>query len=68
MSKMTSIRVLEQLLGQVSVPAAVIHDIRTVVAELDNVTVPDVIFLDLEMPSSNGYTILEYIQKSLILF
>lgn len=61
---MNSILVLEQLLRQVSVPTNVIQDSKIVVQQLNEVPVPDIIFLDLEMPSSNGYTVLEYIQKN----
>lgn len=59
----SAIRVLEQLLGQLDIPSEAIHDSATVIQQLTEVAVPDVVFLDLEMPSSNGYTILEYMQK-----
>lgn len=59
----SAIRVLEQLLGQLDIPSEAIHDSAKVIQQLAEVAVPDVVFLDLEMPSSNGYTILEYMQK-----
>ena len=59
----SAIQVLEQLLGQLNVPAESIYDSAKVIQQLSEVAVPDVIFLDLEMPSSNGYTVMEYIQK-----
>ena len=60
----TSIRVLEQLLKQVDVATDVIHDSYTIKDRLQEVEAPDVIFLDLEMPQSNGYTVLQLIQNN----
>ena len=59
----TSIRVMQQLLKQVNIPADVIWDSKKVKEQLNETSAPDVVFLDLEMPSSNGYTVLEMIQK-----
>lgn len=60
----TSIKVMVQLLKQVGMPATIIHDSFNLSAQLEQVAVPDVIFLDLEMPQSNGYSVLEYIQRT----
>ncbi len=60
----SSIKVLQQLLKQVGVSTGVLQDSYTIgeqIASLDSV---DVIFLDLEMPFSNGYNVLELIQQS----
>ena len=59
----TSIRVMQQLLKQVNIPVSVIWDSGKVKDQLKDIPAPDVIFLDLEMPSSNGYTVLQMIQK-----
>ena len=59
----TSINVLRRLLDQLDVAAAVIHDSALVKDELGEVNRPDVIFLDLEMPATNGYKVLELIQQ-----
>jgi len=58
-----SIRVMQQLLKQINIPANVIWDSSKVKDQLTETPAPDVIFLDLEMPSSNGYTVLQMIQK-----
>ena len=58
----SSIRVLEQLLKRVNVASVAIHDTRDVESQLTQVAVPDVIFLDLEMPFTNGYTVLAAIK------
>lgn len=60
---LTAIKVMQQLLEQVAIPAIVIEDSYKVPEQLANIETPDVIFLDLEMPKSNGYTVLEYLQK-----
>lgn len=60
----TSIAVLQQLLTNNAVQSVVINDSFTVASELEHIIRPDVIFLDLEMPQSNGYTVLEYVQRN----
>jgi CheY-like chemotaxis protein len=59
-----SIKVLEHLLGYLAVDVDVITDSFTIEDQLAQITRPDVIFLDLEMPQSNGYTVLEYIHNN----
>jgi CheY-like chemotaxis protein len=59
----SAIKVLGQLLKQVGVSAHVIMDSLKVAQELAEVDVPDVIFLDLEMPISNGYSLMSLIQS-----
>lgn len=61
---MPSVEVLQMLLDQVSVDSEVIGDNQRIANDLDEVNVPDVIFLDLEMPSSNGYKVLDMIRSS----
>lgn len=58
----TSIKVLERFLNQLKVQSVVIRDSIEAVKQLQQVQNPDVIFLDLEMPRSNGYAVLELIQ------
>ena len=60
---LSAIKVLQQLLEQVSIPALVVEDSYTLADQLVDIELPDVVFLDLEMPKSNGYTVLEYLQK-----
>src|SRR5262245_48645649 len=60
----TSVRVLEQLLKRVEVKAVALRDNFTVHQMLETVECPDVIFLDLEMPQSNGYKILQLIHNN----
>lgn len=60
----TSIAVLQQLLINNAVESMIINDSFTVAQELERIPRPDVIFLDLEMPQSNGYTVLEYVQRN----
>ena len=59
----TSINVLKRLLNQLDVDPAVIHDSVVIQDELGEVTRPDVIFLDLEMPATNGYKVLEMLRQ-----
>ncbi|MBN1310945.1 MAG: response regulator [Anaerolineae bacterium] len=59
----TSINVLQSLLTDLEVTSDVIYDSYTLAENLQATQRPDVIFLDLEMPSANGYTVLEYIRN-----
>jgi two-component system cell cycle response regulator DivK len=59
----TSINVLKRLLNQLDVDPAVIHDSVVIQDKLGEVRRPDVIFLDLEMPATNGYKVLELLQQ-----
>ncbi|MCL4256263.1 MAG: response regulator [Anaerolineae bacterium] len=59
----TSIKVMVQLLKYVDMTSTIIHDSYDMEAQLQAIPVPDVIFLDLEMPQANGYSVLEYIQR-----
>lgn len=57
-----SVKVLEHLLERESMRSESILNTRNIIEELSRVQVPDVIFLDLEMPKTNGYRVLEAIQ------
>lgn len=59
----TSINVLTRLLDQLSVESFVIHDNTQIKDHLSEVPIPDVVFLDLEMPAANGYTVLDLIHQ-----
>lgn len=59
----TSIKVMVQLLKHVDMQAIIIKDSYDMGAQLARVSAPDVIFLDLEMPQANGYSVLEYIHR-----
>ena len=59
-----SINVLGRLLEKLSVHVEVISDSINVRQHLEEVSIPDVIFLDLEMPRNNGYTVLEMLLAS----
>jgi two-component system cell cycle response regulator DivK len=41
----------------------VIFDTRELNASLNTIPIPDIIFLDLEMPFINGYDVLDYIRQ-----
>jgi two-component system, cell cycle response regulator DivK len=58
----SAIRVLEQLLIRESMTSLGIQDTHNIRKHLANASVPDVIFLDLEMPFTNGYAVLETIK------
>jgi CheY-like chemotaxis protein len=58
------IKVLEQMLNQLSVQTVVISDSINITEKLAELTaIPDVFFIDLEMPKNNGYTVLSRIQE-----
>lgn len=59
----TSIKVLQKLLEQNGVSVTIIRDSIEAVRQLRQAALPDVIFLDLEMPRSNGYVVLEMIRE-----
>ena len=61
---MMGVKVLQSLLNHVEVDSIVITDSYEVNAHLNEVEVPHVIFLDLEMPKNNGYNVLEFIQET----
>ena len=58
----SSIRVLEQLFKRVGMESVAIQDTHDVEKQLARIAIPDVIFLDLEMPFTNGYTVLAAIK------
>jgi len=59
----TSIKVMVQLLKHVDMKATIIKDSYDMGSQLAQISAPDVIFLDLEMPQANGYSVLEYIHR-----
>jgi len=59
-----SIEVLQMFLTQAAVASNVIGDNQRIIKDLNEVDVPDIIFLDLEMPLSNGYKVLEIIRSN----
>jgi CheY-like chemotaxis protein len=59
-----SIRVLQQLLEQLSIEVVVIDNSYKVFESLEYIGLPDVIFLDLEMPQNSGYKVLQYLHQS----
>ena len=58
-----SIKVLKGLLNQVEVPSIEIVDSYNVDQLINTIEVPDIVFLDLEMPRNNGYGVLELIRN-----
>lgn len=59
----SSIKVLRSLLDQVGADSIAISDTSYIEGELRGIERPDVIFIDLEMPANNGYSVLEIIQR-----
>ena len=59
----SSIKVLKSLLSQVGADSMAISDTSSIQDELRGIERPDVIFIDLEMPANNGYSVLEIIQS-----
>jgi adenylate cyclase len=56
--------VLQALLTRLGVAHDVLYDSRTFGDALNEVPRPDVIFLDLEIPGTSGYDVLDYLQAS----
>ncbi|MBC7871809.1 MAG: response regulator [Chitinophagaceae bacterium] len=59
----TSIMVMQKLLQQSGMSVSVVSDSIEAGRQLRQMALPDVIFLDLEMPRSNGYVVLEVIRE-----
>jgi len=57
-----SVKVLKTLLEQLGVEVSVIYDSIEAAETLQYIQKPDVIFLDLEMPRSDGYAVLAVIR------
>lgn len=62
----SSVDVLQSLLTDLQVASDVIFDSHNLTENLQGVPRPDVVFLDLEMPASNGYSVLDYIRNNAI--
>jgi two-component system, cell cycle response regulator DivK len=60
----SSIAVLKHLLHYNGIESTVIRDNSKIELALQEVPQPDIIFLDLEMPHSNGYIVNEYIRQN----
>ena len=58
-----SIKVLQHLLDQVGIDSAVISDNQDIESKLHAVSVPDVVFIDLQMPKLNGYMVLKHLHN-----
>lgn len=54
--------VLQKLLGRMELAYDVLYDTRTLFDDLARVPKPDVVFLDLEIPGTNGYEVLTIIR------
>lgn len=54
--------VLQKLLGRMDLAYDVLFDTRTLFDDLARVPKPDVVFLDLEIPGTNGYEVLTIIR------
>lgn len=59
-----SIDVLRRLLEQLSIACYTIQDNNQIQSNLEAIPLPDIIFLDLEMPKQDGYDILEMFKSS----
>lgn len=62
----SSVDVLQSLLTDLQVTSDVIFDSYNLTENLQGVPRPDVVFLDLEMPASNGYSVLDYIRNNAV--
>jgi len=60
----TSINVLLKLLDQLAVESLVVQDSYNIEDHMQNMPPVDVVFLDLEMPRVNGYSVLELLQSA----
>lgn len=58
-----SIVVLQKMLQQMDIAVTIIRDSMEAGLQLRRGPLPDVIFLDLEMPHSNGYVVLQVIRE-----
>lgn len=58
-----SVAVLQSLLHQLDIEVMTILNTDNIEADLADVALPDIVFLDLEMPRLNGYDVLEIIQS-----
>ena len=55
--------VLQKLLGRMEIAYDVLYDTRTLFADLARIEKPKVVFLDLEMPGTDGYKVLSAIRS-----
>lgn len=55
--------VLQKLLGRMDLAYDVLYDTRTLFDDLARVPKPNVVFLDLEIPGTNGYEVLTIIRS-----
>ncbi|MCU0480114.1 MAG: response regulator [Anaerolineae bacterium] len=55
--------VLQKLLGRMDIAYDVLYDTRTLFADLARVPKPNVVFLDLEIPGTDGYKVLSAIRS-----
>lgn len=60
----TDVTVLQSLLKRSGVDSTVLFDSRRITDILEEVTIPDAIFLDLELPGISGYEVLQIIQEN----
>jgi CheY-like chemotaxis protein len=60
----TSINVLLKLLDQLAIESVVIPDSYNIQDHMTNLPPVNVVFLDLEMPRVNGYSVLELLQTN----